>query len=225
MIRALETYRFSGEHYVVPYGYPPAQRIVPTARALMRAELGLPEQALALVWMGPMGPGSGLEEILTAMRRAGRPEQHLFLLGQRHSSDYVAGLEQLAEGEARFHFTGINKMIDAARYVKAADAIIDYPRPGELAATSAALSLGHGLPAVVPHTGYFEEVLGTAAIYFEADAPLERLTERLASMNSADIETTLRRLPSERHDKGHRQMAEDVALVYRDVLAGVREPE
>lgn len=96
----------------------PLEEQSPGARVRARAELGVPEGAVAVGYVGGLREIKGPDRLLRAFldKFAGRDDVHLYLIG---AGTMEADLRRLAQGHANVHFPGL--VMNAARVLPALD--------------------------------------------------------------------------------------------------------
>jgi len=114
------------------------------ARAKARAELGVPDGALAVGYVGGLRAIKGPDKLLQAFldRFAGREDVHLYLIG---AGPMETDLRRMASGRANVHFPGL--LINAARLLSGLD-VYAQTSLSEGRSLSMLEAMGAGLPTV-----------------------------------------------------------------------------
>jgi glycosyltransferase involved in cell wall biosynthesis len=116
----------------------------PADRARARAELGVPEGAVAIGYAGGLREIKGPDKLLQAFvdKFADRADVHLYLIG---SGPMDAELRRFAQGHANVHFTGLQ--MNAARLLPGLD-VYAQASLSEGRSLSMLEAMGAGLPTV-----------------------------------------------------------------------------
>jgi UDP-glucose:(heptosyl)LPS alpha-1,3-glucosyltransferase len=138
----------------------------PRARVEVRATLGVPEAALAAVFLGGDWERKGLRHAIGALAHAA--EWRLLVVGDGDVETFSRAAVEIGV-EGRLHFTG--KRLDSWRYLAAADAFV-LPTLYEAFPLSALEAASAGLPLVCTCVNGIEELIvdGENGFFVEADA-------------------------------------------------------
>jgi len=133
------------------------------ARAPVRAELGLPEDALVLLFLGSGFHRKGLDTALAALAGWGAPEAHLVVAGRDDPGPWRRRATALDLGD-RVHFLGAEPRPE--RLYAAADVLV-LPTRYDAFANVCLEALAAGVPVVTSASNGAAEVLGDAGIVVE----------------------------------------------------------
>jgi glycosyltransferase involved in cell wall biosynthesis len=130
----------------------------PQMRAQMRAELGIPDDAVVVAHVARVDPMKDHESFLSAMSAA--PDVHALVVGR--------GTDQLA-GAANIHLLGARS--DVPRLLAAADAIVSSSAFGEGFSNALAEGMACALPAIATDVGDARELIADTGFVVPPRAP------------------------------------------------------
>jgi beta-1,4-mannosyltransferase len=126
-----------------------------------RRQLGLPEDAPTILFLGLIRPYKGVEELIKAFARVPSPQARLVVAGRPLTDSLRAHLARLAATDPRvsmhLHFVPDNRL---QYYFAAADLVV-LPYRKILNSASALLALSFGPPVLVPEDGSMAELKET----------------------------------------------------------------
>jgi glycosyltransferase involved in cell wall biosynthesis len=171
--------------HVVPNGLAPAEWF---SRAEARARLALPQEGLAIGWVGRLSREKGPDLLLEALERVARPDVHTVFIGdgpERHALE-----RGLADGRVRGHVHFAGAVPDAGRLLAAFDLLAISSRTEGLPMVLLEAA-GAGTPIVAFAVGgipeYLDEICAwlvppgdTGAFARSLEAALARPEERQA---------------------------------------------
>lgn len=138
----------AGNIHVVPHGDLSVAMPPPVPQAQARAQLGLPDGPLCLIF-GTVEPYKGQEEVLAWWRRA-QPEARLVIVGKPSTIEYRESIRQAAEGlsSVTLKFQWLSDP-ELALYLSAADCTVFNYRT-IFTSGAASLARSWGLPILIP---------------------------------------------------------------------------
>lgn len=117
------------------------------ARSQIRADLGIPPDALVVFTGGKLSPLKMTERLIEAVRVLGRPDIHLIIVGDADGADadYAAAIRRQAGSTAHVHMVGWQDKRGVYRHLAAADIAV-FPASQSVLWQQA---VGMGLPLIV----------------------------------------------------------------------------
>ncbi len=155
---------------------------MPPARGALRGDLGIPDGAPIVLYVGRIASGKGVDHLLAATREL--PEMHLVIVGpdDRHGAiDQVRAAQRDPRTAGRVHTLGATAEPPLHLYAEAD--VLCLPSAGESFGMAAAEAAAAGTPVVITNrcgiAGFFEE--GEALVVpYDATAVTEALRRVLA---------------------------------------------
>ena len=167
--------RVRGNGFPNPHSMPPA-------RGVLRSELGIPDGAPIVLYVGRVASGKGIDHLLAAARAL--PEAHLVIVGpdDRHGAiDQVRAAQHDPRTAGRVHVLGATAEPPLHLYAEAD--VLCLPSAGESFGMAAAEAAAAGTPVVLSDrcgiAGFFEEG-EVVVVPYDAEAVTEALRRVLA---------------------------------------------
>lgn len=183
---ALEIFPFRPDavHAVIPHGHFGQMMTHPSSRAELEARFGLPPCEVRFGLLGRWQPEKQPEMIIAAFAKGAKPGQQLVVTSYNEKTP--------RPDDPRIIFlprqgVGLAPRSDIAAHTLICDALVS-AHSGDTYLTSgvSADAIGLGIPMLVPHWEYFEEVFGDAAFYHDNTG--DSIAALFGRITRADIE-------------------------------------
>jgi len=191
------------------------------ARAALRAELGLPEQAIVILTLARLAPNKGHRYLVEAMPEVLRthPNVHFVFAGEHDQAEpLIAQIKTLGLG-SHIHLLGFRSDV---HHLLAASDFFALPSLVEGFSLALVEALAAGLPTVATNVGGASEVIqsgqGGILVPPADSAALAAALKHLLSLNEAEIQRQRQAARQAAQPFSTQAMAEKTLRVYSEVV-------
>ena len=194
---------------------------VALARAALRAELGLPEQAIVILTLARLAPNKGHCYLIEAMPEVLRahPNAHLVFAGQPDQAEPIIARIEALGLQPHVHLLGFRS--DTQQLLAASD-FFALPSLAEGFSLALVEALAAGLPTVATNVGGASEVIqsgqGGILVPPADSAALATALKHLLSLNEAEIQRQRQAARQAAQPFSTQAMAEKTLRVYSEVV-------
>ena len=194
---------------------------VALARAALRAELGLPEQAIVILTLARLAPNKGHCYLIEAMPEVLRahPNAHLVFAGQPDQAEPIIARIEALGLQPHVHLLGFRS--DTQQLLAASD-FFALPSLAEGFSLALVEALAAGLPTVATDVGGASEVIqsgqGGILVPPADSAALATALKHLLSLNEAEIQRQRQAARQAAQPFSTQAMAEKTLRVYSEVV-------